>query len=84
MERKTSQKILLWNYCYVSYIWFQEMIFDVFRDLKDRLVRGPLGPIRPEVSCFRWSWSRPSHVGSKLKDSQNRTTFFTELLRRPI
>ena len=23
------------------------------------------------------------HVGSKLKDSQNRTTFFTELLRRP-
>ena len=34
MERKTSQKILLRNYCYVSYIWFQEMIFDVFRDLR--------------------------------------------------
>ena len=28
MERKTSQKILLWNYRYVSYIWFKEMIFD--------------------------------------------------------
>ena len=27
MERKTSQKILLWNYCDVSYIWIKEMIF---------------------------------------------------------
>ena len=27
MERKTSQTILLWNYCDVSYIWIKEMIF---------------------------------------------------------
>ena len=30
MERKTSQKILLWNYCDVSYIWIKEMIFLFF------------------------------------------------------
>ena len=27
MERKTPQKILLWNDCHVSYIWFKEGIF---------------------------------------------------------
>ena len=27
MERKTPQKILLWNDCHVSYIWFKERIF---------------------------------------------------------
>ena len=27
MERKTPQKILLWNDCHVSYIWLKERIF---------------------------------------------------------
>ena len=30
MERKTPQKILLWNDCHVSYIWFKERIFLFF------------------------------------------------------
>ena len=44
MERKTPQKILLWNDCHVSYIWFKDFFYScqVTMKIKTKNIQKPL------------------------------------------